>query len=85
MVEVELSPAGKNSRSVEVLVTTAVDNVSSAKMRRRNADGLTSLSMADGGRASHEADGNDTRMHLVWVCLMRKYSAGGNTSVSVQE
>jgi uncharacterized protein YqgV (UPF0045/DUF77 family) len=35
MVEVELSPAGKKSTSVEVLVTTAVDRVNSAQMREK--------------------------------------------------
>jgi hypothetical protein len=35
MVEVELSPAGKNSTSVEVLVTTAVNCVSSARTREK--------------------------------------------------
>jgi hypothetical protein len=41
--------------------------------------------MRHGGQASHEADGDDTRMHLVSVCLVRKYFVGGNTSESVQE
>jgi hypothetical protein len=82
MVEVELSPAGKKSTSVEVLVTTAVDCVNSAQMREKS-DEHTSLRIADGGHASHEADGDDIRVHLVSVRLVKKYFVGGNTSESV--
>lgn len=59
--------AGKYATSVEVLVTTAFEGVSSARVKRRalgEATRLVALSMGDSSQAGHEADGDETRMHL---------------------